>query len=295
MPGEHLTDLSIAAGLWLEGDASQRSSGLARLCTHEKAARLSELEELAAFGMELADAADRISLQHFRRDLQVNRKPDRTFVTQADTAIEQELRERIAQRYPQHGVLAEEFGAATADRDVRWIIDPIDATHNYMRGIPVFATLIALERSGTMELGLMSAPALHERWHALRGSGAWSGKRRLHVSKIPRLEDAQIFYASRSAFAAVGKEREFDAVVEPAFRERGFGDFWGYALVSEGAGEAMIEPELAPWDLAAPLIIVEEAGGRLTDFSGRRTYAGGNAVASNGLLHEAILERLNGL
>jgi histidinol-phosphatase len=247
-----------------------------------------------AFAMELADAADGISLQHFRRDLQVNRKPDRTFVTQADTEIERELRERIARRYPQHGVLAEELGDATSDREVRWIIDPIDATHSYMRGVPVFATLIALERAGTMELGVMSAPAMHERWHAVRGGGAWSGNRRLHVSKIAHLEDAQIFYASRSAFAAVGKERGFDAVVEPAWRDRGFGDFWGYALVSEGAGEGMIEPELAPWDLAAPLIIVEEAGGRLTDFTGRRTYAGGNAVASNGLLHEMILGRLNG-
>ena len=247
-----------------------------------------------AFAMELADAADGISLQHFRRDLQVNRKPDRTFVTQADTEIERELRERIARRYPQHGVLAEELGDATSDREVRWIIDPIDATHSYMRGVPVFATLIALERAGTMELGVMSAPAMHERWHAVRGGGAWSGNRRLHVSKIAHLEDAQIFYASRSAFAAVGKERGFDAVVETAWRDRGFGDFWGYALVTEGAGEAMIEPELAPWDLAAPLILVEEAGGRLTDFTGRRTYAGGNAVASNGLLHEMILERLNG-
>jgi histidinol-phosphatase len=245
-----------------------------------------------AFAMELADAADGISLQHFRRDLQVNRKPDRTFVTQADTEIERELRERIARRYPQHGVLAEELGDATSDREVRWIIDPIDATHSYMRGVPVFATLIALERAGTMELGVMSAPAMHERWHAVRGGGAWSGNRRLHVSKIAHLEDAQIFYASRSAFAAVGKERGFDAVVEPAWRDRGFGDFWGYALVTEGAGEAMIEPELAPWDLAAPLILVEEAGGRLTDFTGRRTYAGGNAVASNGRLHETILERL---
>ncbi|HET9848546.1 MAG TPA: inositol monophosphatase family protein [Candidatus Dormibacteraeota bacterium] len=255
---------------------------------------MSELDELLAFAMELADRADRIALQHFRRDVQASRKPDRTFVTHADTAIEQELRDQIAGRYPQHGVLAEEFGAASADREVRWIIDPIDGTHSYIRGIPVFATLIALERAGTLELGLMSAPAMHERWHALRGGGAWSGTRRLQVSKIARVEHAQIFHGSRSGFSAAGKERGFDAVVEPAWRDRGFADFWGYALVSEGAGEAMLEPELAPWDLAAPLILVEEAGGRLTDFIGRRTYAGGNAVASNGLIHDAILERLNG-
>jgi histidinol-phosphatase len=243
--------------------------------------------------MELADVADRIAMQYFRRDLQITQKPDRTFVTQADTAIERELRTRIAARYPQHGVLAEELANGTAERETRWIIDPIDATHSFMRGIPVFATLIALERGGVVELGIMSAPAMRERWHAIRGGGAWSGPRRLHVSKIARLDDAQVFYASRSAFLAVGKARGFDAVIKQTWRDRGFGDFWGYALVTEGAGEAMIEPELQPWDLAAPLIIIEEAGGRLTDWSGRATYDGGNAVASNGLVHEAILERLN--
>jgi len=254
---------------------------------------LSERDQLTAFALELADAADRISMRYFRKDPRVDRKPDRTFVTEADTAIERELRERIARRYPAHGVLAEEFGDGTSDQEIRWIIDPIDATHNYMRGVPVFATLIALERAGVMELGVMSAPAMRERWHAVRGGGAWSGKRPLHVSMVSRIEDAQIFYASRSAFAAVGKERGFDAVVRAAWRDRGFGDFWGYALVAEGAGEAMIEPELFSWDLAAPLILIEEAGGRLTDFKARRTYAGGNAVASNGLLHEAILQKLN--
>ena len=243
--------------------------------------------------MQLADQADRIAMRHFRRDLRIDRKPDRTFVTQADTEIEKMLRDSIQHRYPGHGVLAEEFGDRTSNQENRWIIDPIDATHSYMRGVPVFATLLALERDGALELGIVSAPAMHERWHAVRGGGAWSGKRRLGVSKVARLEDAQVFYASRTAFKAVGKERGFDAVVDRAWRDRGFGDFWGYMLVAEGAGEAMIEPELYSWDLAAPLIIVEEAGGRLTDFSGRRTYAGGNAVASNGPLHELILKRLN--
>jgi len=243
--------------------------------------------------MELADQADRIAMRHFRRDLRIDRKPDRTYVTQADTEIEKMLRDAIQRRYPGHGVLAEEFGDRTANQDTRWIIDPIDATHSYMRGIPVFATLLALERGGVMELGVISAPAMHERWHAVRGGGAWSGKRRLRVSEVARLEDAQIFYASRTAFKAVGRERGFDAVVDATWRDRGFGDFWGYMLVAEGAGEAMIEPELYSWDLAAPLIIVQEAGGRLTDLTGRPTYAGGNAVATNGVLHELILQRLH--
>src|SRR5713101_4600365 len=243
--------------------------------------------------MELADVADRIAMRYFRHNPRVDRKPDRTFVTQADTSIEKTLRERIDARYPSHGVLAEEFGDRSANQEIRWIIDPIDATHSYLRGVPAFATLIALERAGVLELGLMSAPALHERWHAVRGAGAWAGKRRLHVSTIERLEDAQVFYASRSAFTAVGNERGFDAVVSGTWRDRGFGDFWGYALVAEGAGEVMFEPELYSWDLAAPLIVIEEAGGRLTDFKGRRTYEGGNALATNGLLHAAILEKLN--
>jgi len=243
--------------------------------------------------MELADAADAIALKHFRRDVQSSQKPDRTYVTKADLAIETMLRERIARDYPGHGVLAEELGPGDANRETRWIIDPIDATHSYMRGIPAFATLIALERADILELGVISAPAMQSRWHAVRGMGAWSGARRLHVSKIAVLSDAQVFYASRTAFIAVGKEQNFDALIKDSWRDRGFGDFWGYALVAEGTGEAMIEPELYPWDLAAPLILLEEAGGRLTDFTGRRTYAGGNAVASNGLVHDAILERLN--
>jgi len=255
---------------------------------------MSELDDLLGFALELADGADAIAMRHFRRHLQIDRKPDRSFVTQADTSIEKALRERIEQRYPDHGILGEEFGS-TAGRDTRWIIDPIDATHSFMRGLPMFATLIGLERAGEMVLGVISAPAMRERWHALRGGGAWSGKRQLHVSSISQLEESQVFYASRTAFTAAGKSRGFDAVVGAAWRDRGFGDFWGYALVAEGTGEAMIEPELYPWDLAAPLILIEEAGGRLTDFSGKRTHSGGSAVASNGLIHDEVLRRLNGV
>src|ERR1700686_3975758 len=254
---------------------------------------MTERTELTTFALELADAADRISMRHFRKAPRVDRKPDRTSVTQAETSIELELRARSGAPQPRPRVRAEESGPPTSTQETRWIIDPIDGTHNYLRGAPVFATLIALERAGVLELGVISAPAMRERWHAVRGGGAWSGKRRLHVSAVSELKDAQVFYASRSAFVAVGKERGFDAVTGAAWRDRGFGDFWGYALVAEGVGEVMFEPELYSWDLAAPLIVVEEAGGRLTDFTGRRTYEGGNAVATNGLLHAAILEKLN--
>jgi histidinol-phosphatase len=253
---------------------------------------MSESDRLLAFAMELCDEADRIALRHFRRDHAVTAKPDRSLVTEADTGIEKMLRERIEKSFPSHGVLGEELGNVAGDGETRWIIDPIDSTSNFVRGIPVFATLLALERAGEVQLGVISAPAMRERWHARRGAGAWSGNRRLSVSQVATLKDAQVFYASRTAFQAVGREQGFDAVIASAWRDRGFGDFWGYALVAEGTGEAMIEPELYPWDLAAPLVLVEEAGGRLTDFEGRRTYDGGNAVATNGLLHDVILEKL---
>jgi histidinol-phosphatase len=253
---------------------------------------VSELDGLLQFALQLADVADSITLSHFRRGLQTAVKADRTFVTQADTEVERTVRQRIKERFPNHGFLGEELGHDIGDGESRWILDPIDSTHNYMRGIPVFATLLAFEREGSVELGVISAPAMGERWQAIRGQGAFNGNRRLHVSGIDRLKDAVIFYASRGAFEAVGMEAGFDAVVAASWRDRGFGDFWGYALVAEGTGEAMIEPELYPWDLAAPLVIIEEAGGRLTDFQGNRTYQGGNAVASNGLLHQEVLERL---
>src|SRR5256885_12731404 len=138
-------------------------------------------------------------MQHFRRRPRVDRKPDRTYVTQADTAIELELRARIEKRYPAHGVLAEEYGDRSSNQQTRWIIDPIDATHSYLRGVPAFATLIALERAGELEVGVMSAPAMHERWHAVRGGGAWSGKRRFRPSQVPPPRDPQAVYASRQA------------------------------------------------------------------------------------------------
>ncbi|HYM51159.1 MAG TPA: inositol monophosphatase family protein [Candidatus Limnocylindrales bacterium] len=255
---------------------------------------MSERDGFLAFAMACADAADRLAMRWFRRELQAERKPDRTFVTEADRAIERELRERIQRAYPRHGVLGEEYAQEPGDGETRWIIDPIDATHSYLRGIPAFATLLALEQAGEVVLGVISAPAMGQRWHALRGQGAFCGTRPIHVSSIDALAESQVFYASRTAFTELGAEAGFDAVVAQTWRDRGFGDFWGYALVAEGCGEAMMEPELQPWDLAAPLCIVEEAGGRLTDFRGRRTYAGGNALASNGRLHDLILELLAG-
>ncbi|TAL12257.1 MAG: histidinol-phosphatase [Chloroflexota bacterium] len=244
------------------------------------------------------DAADDIALRHFRQSPVTSRKPDRTFVTEADTAVERLLRERIADAFPGHGVLGEEFGTDAGGASVRWIVDPIDGTHNFLRGIPIFGTLMGVERDGVLQAGIVSAPALGGRWYAWRGGGAWGAgpmagidragtPRRLEVSGIARLDDAQIVYGAGREIEASGAAPGFGRLLDASWRARGYSDFWGYMLVAEGAADAMIEVGLKVWDIAAPAVIVEEAGGRVTDFGGRRIFDGGTTLASNGVLHEA--------
>ncbi len=254
------------------------------------------LREWLAFAQDACDVADPIALAHFRRDVTIERKPDRTFVTAADQAIEREIRDRVAARYPDHGLMGEEYGEAAGDAATRWYIDPIDGTHNYIRGIPLFATLLAVEHLGELQVGVISAPALHQRWFAWRGGGAWTtdsdGERRITVSKVAAVEDAQLMYGSGRDNVASGLMPGFDALLAAAWRERGFGDFWGYMLLAEGAAEAMIETGMHSWDLAAPLVLLEEAGGRATDVDGERRIDAPSFVASNGPLHDEILRRL---
>jgi histidinol-phosphatase len=240
------------------------------------------------------DETDAIALDHFRRDLGVERKPDRTFVTVADTAIERRLRERIADEYPGHGILGEEYGADVGDVETRWYVDPIDGTHNSLRGVRIFGTLLAVERAGELQAAVISAPALGERWYGWRGGGAWaiargaSAPRRLAVSSIDALGEAHVVTTSTSEVEASGRAPGMRKVLAEAWRERGFGDFWSYTLVAEGAAEAMFEVGLSPWDAAAPWLLVEEAGGRVTDLEGRRQWDDGSIIATNGLLHDAI-------
>jgi histidinol-phosphatase len=255
------------------------------------------LRDWLAFAREACDEADTIALRHFRRDLGLARKPDRTYVTIADQGIERALRERIRARYPDHGLVGEEYGTDEGGAATRWVIDPIDATHNFIRGIPVFATLLAVQHEGEVQAAVISAPALRTRWWAHRGGGAWTmgpdlEERRIRASGIRAIEDAQVLYGSARETAASGLMPGFDRLVTDAWRERGFGDFWGYALVAEGAAEAMIETGANPWDMAAPTVIVEEAGGRLTDVDGHRGIVAASFVASNGVLHEELLQRL---
>jgi histidinol-phosphatase len=257
-----------------------------------------ELEAWLSVALDACDEADEIALAHFRRDLTIEAKPDRTFVTQADTEIEARIRQRLRSAFPDHGLVGEEYGEDDADAPIRWYIDPIDGTHNFMRGVPLFGTLLALEADGDLCVAVMSAPALGERWWASRGGGSWARDRRadeprpLRVSSVERLEDAHILYGSSRDIVQSGQAPGFARLLDAAWRERGFGDFWGYALVAEGAGEAMVEVGLKPWDAAAPTVIVEEAGGRVTAFDGGPALHAGTIVASNGRLHEEVLARL---
>jgi len=261
-----------------------------------------ELRGWLDLALALCDEADAIALAHFRRDLQITTKPDRSFVTQADRAIERRIREGILAAYPDHGLIGEEEGEEAAGASVRWYIDPIDGTHNFMRGVPLFGTLLGVERDGEMQVGVISAPALRERWLAWRGGGAWATggallapgeRRRVQVSGVTALGDAQLVYSSPTDIEPWAPG--FRGLLRRAWRDRGFGDFWGYALVAEGAAEAMIEVGMHAWDLAAPLVLIEEAGGLVTDFAGLRSIHEATMMASNGLLHDALLSGLTGL
>ncbi len=259
--------------------------------------------ELLTFALGLADAADRITMRYYRSaDIDVRAKADATLVTRADLEVESAVRESIAARYPHHAVLGEEDGLRGGTNvPVRWIVDPIDGTHSYARGVPVWATLVACEVAGVLTVGVASAPALGTRWWAARGLGAYRASlpyasapleaERIHVSPIPRLEDAQLLYGSYDLTLDAWGGRA-DALLRAAWRTRGFSDFWGHALVAEGSAEAMLEGDISPWDIAAMLVIVEEAGGRLTDLDGNPTIEAGHAITSNGALHEDILRRL---
>ena len=245
-----------------------------------------------ALALQLADLADEITLRHFRSErLATWTKPDLTPVTEADRAVEQALRERLAEQRPDDGVLGEEFGAHGSG-DARWIIDPIDGTKNYLRGVPVYATLIALERDGEQAVGVCSAPAMGRRWWAARGAGAFADGRRLRVSRVAELGDAFLCYGSLTGWEEHGSGERFLDLVRRCWRTRGFGDFWIHLLVAEGAADLAVEPEVSVWDLAAVKVIVEEAGGRFTDLAGVARADGGSAVCSNGLLHDQVLAAL---
>ena len=238
------------------------------------------------FALALADEADALSLPRFRAvDLRVETKPDLTPVTDADHAVERALRERIARDRPGETVLGEEEGDEGGD--VRWILDPIDGTKNFSRGIPVWASLIALERDGVVVCGVASAPALGHRWWAARGEGAYRDGDRLAVSKIARLEEAAVSF-SRSGLS----DPRTVALALAAWHAQPFSDFWAHLLVAEGGVDVAAEHVMNTWDNAVLQVIVEEAGGRFTDLAGNARIDGGSGVSTNGLLHDDVLARL---
>lgn len=249
------------------------------------------IDELA-FALALADEADAIALRFFRQDPQVATKADGTLVTEADHEIERTLRARLQRRFPDHAVLGEEAGMEGQAGRPCWVIDPIDGTNNFAWGIPIFASLIALQLDGVTQVGVVSAPALRERYDAATGEGARMNGSPIHVSSTGHLQESRINFASWAGWVEAGLDGQWGSVLTRCRRARGFGDFWGHMLVARGAAEAMAEPDLQPWDVAALEVIVREAGGRLTHFDGKPFAGRGSCLTSNGALHDAILAEL---
>jgi histidinol-phosphatase len=212
-------------------------------------------------------------------------------VTEADRDAEKMIREQLARARPDDAVVGEEYGE-TGSGPRRWILDPIDGTVSYARGVPIWATLIALEVDGVMQVGVASAPALRRRWWAARGEGAFANDEPIHVSGVSAVEDALVCYTSGRSFDQYGLGEQFRALTKRCWAARGFADFWGHVLVAEGSADISVEPVMNLWDNAPLIVIVEEAGGRFTDLQGRRTITGEGAVTTNGLLHDAVLEAI---
>jgi histidinol-phosphatase len=249
----------------------------------------------------LADNADSQSMDRFLAvDLQVSTKPDMTYVTDSDHAVEDTIRRTLHNARTRDMVLGEEQGeeeGSTGSHDRRWIIDPIDGTSNFVRGVPVWATLIALEDAGEIVSACVSAPALGRRWWASKGGGAFTGKslmssRQIHVSNVSELDNAYFSYSSLSGWEEIGKLDAFVALTRRCWRTRAYGDFWSYMMLAEGSVDIAAEPELKLWDMAAVDVIVREAGGTFTSLAGKPGPWGANAIATNTRLHDAAMAYL---
>ena len=241
--------------------------------------------------LELADLADAVALARFRaRDLAVETKSDDSPVTEADREAEAVMRRALGAARPDHAVLGEEEGLlGPADATHRWVLDPIDGTANYVRGIPIWATLIALMEGDDVVAGVVSAPALGRRWWAARGDGAFADGTPIRVSDVTATADMHLAHGGVGTFYEYGHGDALVGLTKRAWRSRGLGDFWMHCLVAEGAFDVAVEPIVSLWDLAAITVIVEEAGGRFSDLTGRSGPAGGSAVSTNGHLHDEIL------
>lgn len=239
-----------------------------------------------------AKAAGDVILPYFRSDLQIETKADQSPVTAADRAGEQIIIATLRHHFPTYGILGEEFGEQPGDADARWIIDPIDGTKNFIRGIPYFATLIGLEEAGEITAGVIYAPAENDLLYADKGNGAFANQDRLSVSAIDDLQQAMLMHGGLDLLMQTDLWAGFQRLIRTTQRQRGFGDYFAYTFVCRGQAEVMVETDVKPWDLAPIKIIVEESGGRFTDCRGIPTIYGGNAVASNGRVHDAVIEML---
>ena len=263
--------------------------------------RMNKLAEDLDLALALAQRADAITTARFGAlDLRIDHKPDLTPVTDADEAVEADLRDVLARQRPDDAVLGEEQGGTPVFQGRQWVIDPIDGTKNFVRGVPLWASLIALLEDGIPTVGVVSAPALNRRWWAGRGLGAHASfgadaPRRLSVSGVPELGSASLSFSSLSGWADRGLRDNFIGLTDAVWRVRGFGDFFSYCLVAEGAVDIAAEPEVALWDLAPLDVLVREAGGTFTSLEGAPGPHGGSAVATNGPLHAAVLRALSGV
>jgi len=246
-----------------------------------------------AAAVEAARAAGEIAMRYYRGSVEVTIKPDRTPVTQADREAEQAITRMLGLAFPDWGFLGEEFGER-GSREIRWIIDPIDGTRNFVRRIPIWAVLIALEEHGAITTGVVLNPVTGELFTARRGEGAYLNGERLRVSDCEAMKDATVLHAGLRLVRETGHWDGFVRLFDAGSRTRGFGDYYGYGLVAEGKAEIYVEVDLKPWDVAPVKILVEEAGGRLTDFAGRPTIYGGTVLATNGRLHAEALRLLTG-
>ena len=247
--------------------------------------------DVVAAMIRAAEAAGEVAMTYYRGGFEVTIKPDQTPVTQADREAEQAIKAILRRAYPDHGFLGEEFGEE-GPKERRFIIDPIDGTKNFIRRVPIWAVLLGLEEAGEITAGVMLNPALGEMFWARRGDGAWSAGERLRVSDCERLDEATLLHSDLHLMREGGFWDPLVRLVDACRRTRGFGDYYGYGLVAGGKAEIYVETDLKPWDAAPVKILVEEAGGRLTDFSGRPTIYGGSVLATNGRLHEQTLALL---
>ena len=242
--------------------------------------------------IDAAHQAGALALEHFDREVAVEWKADDSPVTIADKSAEALLRTTLLGRFPDDGFLGEESGNTPGGSGFRWIIDPIDGTRSFVRAIPIWAVLVGLEYRGELIAGVCRLPALKQSYRALRGDGAFRDDRQLHVSTVDRLERAHVYYSSISWMKQAGIDRQFLQLVDCTERQRGFGDFYGFVMVAQGSGEAMVEYGVHPWDLGALIPIVEEAGGTMTTWDNTRDLNRPDVLATNGRLHAKVLHIL---